>query len=77
MVTKSIGRKILLSISLMALMQSALAQTGSVTATVQLIPASEIMSAPMGTPSDPVESLGIVPLASGGAWANSAGGPTL
>lgn len=77
MVTKSIGRKILLSMGLMALMQSVLAQTGSVAATVQLIPASEIMSAPMGAPSDPIESLDIVPLASGGAWANSAGGPTL
>lgn len=77
MVTKSIFGKILLSISLMALMQSAIAQTGSVAATVQLIPASEIMSAPMGLPTDPVDSLDIVPLASGGAWSNSAGGPTL
>ncbi|WP_157205625.1 hypothetical protein, partial [Methylomonas koyamae] len=59
MLTKSIGRKILLSLGLMALMQPVLAQTGSVAATVQLIPASEIMSAPMGAPSDPVESLGV------------------
>lgn len=70
MVTKSIGMKILLSMGLMALMQSVLAQTGSVAATVQLIPASEIMSAPMGAPSDPIESLDIVPGQSheGSSW---------
>ncbi|WP_432741305.1 flagellar protein FlhE [Methylobacter sp. G7] len=77
MLTKSIVRDIVFSIGLLVFMQSALAQTGSVAATVQLIPASEIMSAPMGTASDPVESLSIVPLANGGAWANSAGGPTI
>lgn len=77
MVTKSIVRNIVFSIGLLVFMQSAIAQTGSVAATVQLIPASEIMSAPMGDISDPVESLSIVPLVSGGAWSNSAGGPTI
>jgi flagellar protein FlhE len=77
MITKLIARNIVLGLGLLAFMQSALAQTGSAVATVQTMPAFEIMSAPMGLATDPVQSSTITPLVSGGAWANSAGGPTI
>ena len=57
--------------------QSILAQTASMAASIQPIPASEIMSVPMGTFSDPIESLQLIPLANAGSWSNNAAGPTL
>jgi hypothetical protein len=77
MVRKSIIRNIIFSIGLLAFMQSVFAQTGSVIATVQQLPASEIMSVPMGSTTDPIQSFSVVPLVGAGAWSNSAGGPTM
>lgn len=96
---KSIAKKIVLSLTLFALMQTAFAQTGSTTATVKLIP----VSAPFGSEYDPVEISAGLPSSAiaaatgtsttlgtatssaavaaagsnGGAWVNSAGGPTI
>lgn len=72
MVTKNLVRSILLSIGLMAVMQPVFAQTGSVVATVEAVPAPDIAG---GLPDSPL--LAISPLASSGAWVNSGGGPTL
>lgn len=73
MITKNLVRSILLSIGLMAVMQSVFAQTGSVVATVEAIPASDVVD----TLSNPAAIPNMSTLASGGAWVNSAGGPTL
>lgn len=56
---------------------SAEPRTGSVAATVELLPATEILSAPMGTVGDPVESVDLIQALGSGAWANSAAGPSL
>lgn len=67
MIIKTV-RNVVFGIVLLVFMGPVFAQTGSVAATVQIVP--------MET-STPVGNLAITTLASGGAWANSAGGPTL
>lgn len=56
---------------------SAEPRTGSVAATVELLPATEILSAPMGTVADPVEATDLIQIMSSAAWANSTTGPSL
>lgn len=70
-INKSVLKNAIVCVALLVSMQSVFAQTGTV-----VIPATEIMSAPLGTVSDPV-AMAVVPLANSGAWANQGGGPAI
>ena len=70
-------RKFLIATAI-SLSSVSLAETGSVIAQVELIPKSEITSAPMGSINDPIENLmDYQSLVTGGAWTKSAVGPTM
>lgn len=71
-------RKFLIAVAVGCVSTVSLAETGSVVAKVELIPASTITSAPMGSVNDPIENLmDYQSLLTGGAWTNSAVGPTM
>lgn len=70
-INKSLLKNIIVYAALLASVQSVFAQTG-----VAIIPATEIMSAPVGTVNAPV-AMAVVPLANSGAWANQGGGPAI
>jgi len=70
-------RKFLISTVALVLSCTSFAETGSVAARVEVIPASIITAEPMGSITDPVEGYYATPMAVGGAWSKTAFGPTI
>lgn len=70
-------RKFLVAVVAMGISCVSVAQTGSVAATAELVPVSNITKLSASSPNAPIETLQVLPSAVGGAWVNSAVGPTI